>query len=347
MEQLLAKAPGINVFGFEITAYALAVVTGILTAIAVITALFKRRNMSTDLFMTYFCICLPVALITTRLFYCITDGMPISEWFSFESIRRGGLSIIGGILGGLVSVAAVSYFKKVNFFRVGDCVVIGLMLAQAIGRWGNFFNQEVYGGVIENEALHFFPFGVYINPNGTCWDTFAITFAGAEITGGEWHYAFFLYESLANTLIAVLLFLYAWKNPYKPNGVITACYFFGYGLVRSIMEPLRSAEFILGDGVPWSLVFSILLCLFGLAMFVALLVWNKKKEGKFFGSATGDPYGITNYLKDTKDEKAYLTKTNMMCAIYPENYEQKPPKKEMKENSDGEEPPKEDTGEDK
>ena len=82
-------------------------------------------------------------------------------------------------------------------------------------------------------------------------------------------------------------------------------------------------------------------------MFVALLVWNKKKEGKFFGSATGDPYGITNYLKDTKDEKAYLTKTNMMCAIYPENYEQKPPKKEMKENSDGEEPPKEDTGEDK
>ncbi|MBQ9729241.1 MAG: prolipoprotein diacylglyceryl transferase [Clostridia bacterium] len=333
MDLLLAKAPGITVFGFEITAYALSIVTGILTAFFLISLLFKRRNMSTDLFMTYFCICLPIALITTRLFYCITDGMPISEWFAFESIRRGGLSIIGGILGGLFSVIGVSYFKKVNFFRVGDCVVIGLMIAQAIGRWGNFFNQEVYGGVIENEALHFFPFGVYINPNGTCWDTFAITFGGAEITGGEWHYAFFLYESLANTIVAGLMFWYAWKNPYKPNGVITACYFIGYGLVRSIMEPLRSQEFILGDAVPWSLVFSLLLLAFGLAMLAFVLVWNKKKEGKLFGSATGDPYGITKFIKDVKDEKAYFSKWNMMCAIYPENYEIKPPK-EKKEKTE-------------
>lgn len=106
-----------------------------IAAFFVISLLFKRRNMSSDLFLTYFCVTLPVALITTRLFYCITDGLPLKDWFSMDSIREGGLSIIGGILGGTISVLAVSYFKKVNFFRAADCIVVGLLLAQAIGRW--------------------------------------------------------------------------------------------------------------------------------------------------------------------------------------------------------------------
>ncbi len=69
-----------------------------------------------------------------------------------DSIREGGLSSIGGIVGGTISVLAVSYFKKVNFFRAADCIVVGLLLAQAIGRWGNFANQEVYGAEVTNEA---------------------------------------------------------------------------------------------------------------------------------------------------------------------------------------------------
>lgn len=311
MEHLLltAEQPGFDVFGFRITWYAFVIVIGMILAFLVITLLFKRRNMSGDLMLTYFCICLPIALVTTRLFYCITDGMPISEWLSFESIRRGGLSIIGGILGGLFSVLGVSYFKKINFLRVGDCIVVGLILAQAIGRWGNFFNQEVYGGLVENEALHFFPISVYIDAKA------------------EWHYAFFFYESMSNLIIAALMFWNAWKNPYKPNGVNTAIYFMGYGLVRSIMEPLRDSTYILqGGGVPWSLVFSILLFLFGTALLVTVLVINKKKEGKYIGSANGDPYAITKYLKDTNEEVAYLTKINMMCKVYPENYVEKPKK---------------------
>ncbi len=336
MNTLLAyENPGIDLFGFKINAYAIIIVCGIFTAFFVISLLFKRRNISTDLFLTFFCICLPVALFTTRLFYCLTDGVPIQDWFSFEGIRSGGLSIIGGILGGAISVALVCYFKKVNFFRVGDCIVIGLMLAQAIGRWGNFANQEVYGAVVENEALQFFPFSVYINKtaDGNCLQTFTLTFQklfGVEqtITGGTWHYAFFFYESLANTLVAVLLFINAWKNPNKPNGVNTACYFINYGLVRSIMEPLRDPTYILSEGgVQWSLVFSLALLVFGIVLLFFVLYFNKKKEGKLFGSANGEKYGITKYIKDTKDEVAYLNKINMMCAIYPENY-QIPPEKE-------------------
>jgi phosphatidylglycerol:prolipoprotein diacylglycerol transferase len=336
MYPLLAyENPGIDLFGFKINAYAIIIVCGIFTAFFVISLLFKRRNLSPDLFLTFFCICLPCALVTTRLFYCITDGVPVQDWFSFEGIRSGGLSIIGGILGGAISIALVCYFKKVNFFRVGDCVVIGLLFAQAIGRWGNFANQEVYGALVENEALQFFPFSVYINKtaDGNCLQTFTLTFQklfGVEqtITGGTWHYAFFFYESIVNTIAGVLLFINAWKNPKKPNGVNTACYFINYGLIRSIMEPLRDPTYILNEGgVQWSFVFSILLLVFGLGMLFAVLFVNKRKEGVLFGSTRGEEYGIVNYVKDMKDEVAYLNKINMMCAIYPENY-QNPPEKE-------------------
>ena len=319
--------PGISIFGFKIYAYAIIIVCGMVAAFFVISLLFKRRNMSSDLFLTYFCVTLPVALITTRLFYCITDGLPLKDWFSMESIREGGLSIIGGILGGTISVLAVSYFKKVNFFRAADCIVVGLLLAQAIGRWGNFANQEVYGAEVTNEALQFFPFAVYINKTdgGSCLQTFILTFekifgGNSDISGGTWHYAFFFYESFINLVVAILLFVHAWKNPKKPNGLNVAFYFINYGLVRSIMEPLRDPSYILGDKVQWSFVFSLLMLFGGIALLFTLLYLNKKKEGKYIGSDVGDPYGITAYIKDNKKEVAYLTKINMMCKIFPENY---------------------------
>lgn len=305
--------PYVDIFGVQIYWYAIIIVIGMLSAFFVISLLFKRRNMSTDLFLTFFVICLPIAIVTTRVFYCITDGMPITEWFSWESIRQGGLAITGGIIGGAASVAAVCYFKKVNFLRVGDCVVVGLLLAQSIGRWGNFVNQEVYGGLVENEALQWFPLSVFIEAKG------------------EWHYAFFFYESMVTLTAAILLFINAWKNPYKPNGVNSACYFIIYGMTRSIMEPLRDNTFILqGGGVPWSLVFSLLMFVAGVAWLVVILLLNRKKEGKLLGSLKEAPYGITKYIGDTKNEVAYLDNVNMMCKIYPENYQEKPAKEEKK-----------------
>ncbi|MBQ9118341.1 MAG: prolipoprotein diacylglyceryl transferase [Clostridia bacterium] len=307
MNNLLANNPSVSIFGLDVTYYALVILCGILVAFAVIFLLFKRRNMSTDLLLTFFCICLPVAILTTRLFYCITDAVPFEDWFSWEGIRNGGLSIIGGILGGAVSVILVCVFKKINFFRVGDCVVVGLLLAQAIGRWGNYFNQEVYGAEITNPAMQWFPFGVEID--------------------GEWHYAFFFYESLVNFLCAIALFCNAWFNDKKPNGVNTAIYFINYGVIRSIMEPLRDPHYILSaGGVPWSLVFSILLLVAGIGLLVYVLVNNKQKEGKFFGSKEGDQSGITRYIQDNKEEVAYFSKINMMCKKYPENYREKPKK---------------------
>jgi prolipoprotein diacylglyceryltransferase/uncharacterized protein YfkK (UPF0435 family) len=229
--------------------------------------------------------------------------MPIKEWFDFQSIRQGGLSIVGGIIGGAASVIGVCYFKKVNFFRAGDCIVVGLLLAQSIGRWGNFVNQEVYGAEVTNTALQFFPFAVYIEAEGA------------------WHYAFFFYESMVTLTAAILMFINGWKNGKKPNGINTACYFIVYGLTRSIMEPLRDQSFILnGGGIPWSLVMSLVMLIAGLGLLFYVLWMNKKQEGCLIGSVKGDPYGITKFIGDTKDEIAYKDNFNMMCKIYPENY---------------------------
>ena len=162
--------------------------------------------------------------------------------------------------------------------------------------------------------------------------TFTLTFAKwfgfeTDITGGTWHYAFFFYESLANLIGALLIFLFVWKNPKKPNGVATAWYFMHYGAVRSVMEPLRDPQYILsGGGVPWSLVFSLCLFVFGAALMAYVLGRNKRKEGVLFGSLRGDPYAITEYKGDTKGEIPVKNKINMMCAIFPENYADAPVK---------------------
>ena len=312
--------PSFSLFGkINVTYYATAILCGMIIAFAIIALLFKRRNMSIDVLLTDFCMCLPVALVTTRLFYCITDGMPIREWFALwqdgEFVGLSGLSIIGGIIGGLSSVIVVSLIKKVNFFRVGDCLVVGLLIAQAIGRWGNFFNGEVYGAEVTNPAFHWFPFAMPVSD-------------GVSET---WHYSFFFYESSFNLLLATGLFVNGWFNYKKPNGINTALYFIGYGFIRTIMEPLRDPAYILsGGGVPWSLVMSIFMLVGGITLLVVLLVVNKKKEGKLFGSANGEESGIVTYIKDGKDDEAYLSKINMMCKKHPENYKEKP-KKEKKQ----------------
>ena len=303
---LLVQNPGISIGNFTVTYYALCIVSGMMVAFALISLLFKRRNMSADLFMTLFVVCLPICLITTRLFYCITAPLPIDEWFNLKEIFGGegvaGLSIVGGILGGLISVFTFCMVRRVSFFRVGDCVVVGLLVAQAMGRWGNFFNQEVYGGVVENPAWQWFPFAVNIN--------------------GTYHYAFFFYESIFNLTVAALLFWNGWKNPYKPNGLNCALYFTSYGLIRSIMEPLRDPSYILGGGgIPWSLVMSLGMLVGGAIWVASLLVVNKRKNGKLFGSVKGNPYGIYEYIKDNKNEIPVYSKVNMMCSLYPENYE--------------------------
>ena len=255
--------------GFTIYYYAIMIVCGIILATVVVGLLFKRRNIPVEWVLDLLLCVLPVGIVCARLFYCITGGVPFPYWFSLDEehgIRAGGLSIIGGVMGGVLGVVLFCVIHKINFLRVADCVAPGVILAQGIGRWGNFFNQEVYGGLVENTSLQWFPFAVYIENTNS------------------WHYAFFFYESVLNIIAFALLFTLLWKFRKKPGGLALAGYLFGYGVVRAIMEPLRAPQYILGDSVQVSWVMAIVMAVAGVMLALCLLIWNYKKYGRLFGA---------------------------------------------------------------
>ena len=279
--------PGITIpigDGFTIYYYAIIIVFGIICAAVVAGILFKHRNLPADWILDLLLCVLPLGIIGARTFYCLTDpSTSIADWFT--KFRAGGLSIIAGVIGGTVGVGLFGLIHKLNFLRVADCVVPGVILAQAIGRWGNFANQEVYGPEITNPALQWFPMGVFID----------------DVQ--EWHYAFFFYESVLNLLIFIGLFLLMWKFTKKPHGLALSGYLFGYGVVRSIMEPLRDSQFILGSSLPISQVFALCMAIGGAVLFVAILLVNKKLHGSFFGAAEGEPSAILPRYYSAEERK--------------------------------------------
>ena len=279
--------PGITIpigDGFTIYYYAIIIVFGIICAAVVAGILFKHRNLPADWILDLLLCVLPLGIIGARTFFCLTDPSPsIADWFT--KFRDGGLSIIGGVIGGTLGVVLFCLIHKLNFLRVADCVVPGVILAQAIGRWGNFANQEVYGPEITNPALQWFPMGVFID----------------DVQ--EWHYAFFFYESVLNLLIFIGLFLLMWKFTKKPHGLALSGYLFGYGVVRSIMEPLRDSQFILGSSLPISQVFALCMAIGGAVLFVAILLVNKKLHGSFFGAAEGEPSAILPRYYSAEERK--------------------------------------------
>lgn len=265
LSALVADNPHFTIFGYPIYYYAVIIVCGIILATVVVALLFKRRNIPTEWVLDLLLCILPLGIVGARTFFVLTDpSSDITQWFS--TFRDGGLSIIGGVIGGSLGVVLFCLIHKINFFRVADCLVPGVILAQAIGRWGNFVNQEVYGAEVTNEALQWFPFAVFIEKTG------------------EWHYAFFFYESMLNLVIFALLFVLMWKFKKKPSGLALAGYLFGYGTVRSIMEPLRDPQFILGSSMPVSQVIALVMAFGGLTLAICLLIWNYKKYGRLFGA---------------------------------------------------------------
>lgn len=286
--------PGITIFGFTIYYYAIIMVSGILVATCLSGLMMKRRNISSDLLLILFIVCIPCAIVGARVYYCITDKVPLSEWIN---TRNGGMSILGGLIGGIGSGFIVCLIKKVNFLRVADCVLPTIPLAQAIGRWGNFVNGEVYGQLVTNEALQWFPMAVKI--------------------GSEWHYALFFYESVINLVWFIVLYTLAWKKAYKPNGLYSGAFVTFYGILRTIMEPLRDSEFILGGtDHMYSRITSIIMIAGGLAFIIVILIINKKKEGKFIGSKTGDPYTIGEFIPCYKTDKPNYDKWNLAAKLY-------------------------------
>jgi phosphatidylglycerol:prolipoprotein diacylglycerol transferase len=230
-------------------------VAGILTAYLLGVREEKRLGMPKDAMLDMVLVAVPCGIVGARLYYVLMSldqfrANPIAALYIWE----GGVAIYGAVIGGALGVYVHSRIKKRSFLALLDLAAPGLALAQAIGRWGNYFNREAYGPVITDAAWWFFPAGVLIDEGGV----------------PVWHVATFFYESMWN--VAVFAALWLMRKRMKMRGDLFLWYMAMYGAGRFLVEQLRTDSLYL-FGFRASQYLSLLLCI----AIAAVFLWRQAK----------------------------------------------------------------------
>lgn len=212
--------------------YSIFIFLGMLTACILIYREAKRRNIDNDFLVDLTFYALIFGIIGARLYYVVFNlDYYLSHPIEIFQIWNGGLAIHGGLFAGLITVLVYCKRKKVKAIHILDMIVVGIIIGQAIGRWGNFFNQEAYGAITSLEALQAQPI-----PNFVIKNMYIL---------GAYRQPTFFYESIGCLLgFIVLLFLRTKKD--LKQGTLTAAYLIWYGFLRFFIESMRSDALMLG-----------------------------------------------------------------------------------------------------
>ena len=202
-------------------------------------------------------------IIGARLYYC-TLNYDFYLRFPTEiiALRHGGISIHGAILGGLIGLFIFAKRHKLSFRKLTDVTAIGLPLAQAIGRWGNFFNSEAFGAPTN------LPWKLYIAPQ----------YRPIPYQDYNYFHPTFLYESILDVIIFIILLCLVKSNKIKNNGNIALIYLILYSIVRILVESLRldSTKFLFG--MPIAISVSVGIIILATIILFVLNRNNIKKE---------------------------------------------------------------------
>jgi len=251
----------ISLFGLEIRWYSFLLFLAIALGTFLLMKESKKYNYPKDFVFNLLFWTVIFAFIGARVYYVIFNyKFYLNDPISILKVWEGGLAIHGGLLGGFLTL--VLYCRKYNtrIFKMTDMVSIPLLLGQAIGRWGNFFNSEAHGGATTLLALQnkhipdFIINGMYIN--------------------GVYYEPTFFYESMW-CLLGVLVLLIVRKYKYLKVGQLTCVYLMWYSFGRFFIESLRTDSLMLG-GFKVAQLVSIVLFLLGLLAFMIL-----SRKGKF------------------------------------------------------------------
>ena len=244
-------------FGFDIYWYALFILLGVIAAYFLAVWYAKRTGQKADTYTDLLLLGLVLAVIGLRAYFVIFNwdvyrNQPLSQIFN---IRDGGLAIYGGIIGALLAGAIIGFIKKIPFTTLADTCAPSLLLGQIIGRFGNFFNREAYGGFTES----LFAMRIRLDQaRGVITDE--IRDGIINIQGAQYIqvHPTFLYEQFFNLLLMVALLFY---RPHKRfNGEIILLYLLGYGVIRFFVEGLRTDQLMFFDtGLPASQLMSVVL----------------------------------------------------------------------------------------
>lgn len=262
----------VTVFGYDIAYYGIIIGVGMLLALALVMREAKLTGQDPEDYIDYAIVVLCLAIIGARLYYVIFSfDRYKDDLSSIFNIREGGLAIYGGIIGGALGIAIVSLFKKKNFLKIADSAVLGLVVGQAIGRWGNFINREAYGG--NTNSL----FAMKIDT----WDAGIRAQEGVDYLDGLNRYIqvhpTFLYESMWNVVLFAVLMLFRKKKLY--HGEVMLWYLCGYGIGRTIIEGMRTDQLIIGNtGIAVSQALSAVLAIVAGVLIVVFRIKLKGKE---------------------------------------------------------------------
>lgn len=254
--------------GFSIMWYGVVIALGMLMAIAYAAWRCKQQGIKIDDLMDIAIFTIFFGVIGARLYYVVFNPRSFNNIGDVFNIRNGGLAIYGGIIFGALTIVVVCLIKKISWRRFYDCVAPGVMIAQSMGRWGNFFNGEAYGGIIEeSHPLYFLRMGLISNN----------TYADFGTTSMVYVHPTFLYESLWNVLGFILINVFFKKK--KFDGQIALYYFAWYGFGRMFIEGLRTDSLYIGDtGIRVSQLLGFLLFMLATALVVYGLIMTKKNS---------------------------------------------------------------------
>lgn len=260
----------ITVFGFPIAFYGMIIGCGMIAGLFLAQSDAKRRGQDPELYLDFALYAIIFAIIGARTYYVLF------EWDAYKdnllqilNLRAGGLAIYGGVIAAVLTLIIFTRVRKQSFFSMADTGVLGLVLGQIIGRWGNFFNCEAFGGYTDS-LLAMRIKRALVNPSMISQELLDHLIVENGIEYIQVHPTF-LYESLWN--LGLLLLMLWYRKRKKFDGEMFFIYLLGYGLGRSWIEGLRTDQLkLFGSGIPVSQCLSLILAITALSV----LVWKHR-----------------------------------------------------------------------
>ncbi|MCM1157138.1 MAG: prolipoprotein diacylglyceryl transferase [Bacteroidales bacterium] len=245
---------GFSIGGFEIRFYGIVIALGFILGYLLIAREAKRTNQDSEMYLDYMLWLVVPAILGARIYYVlfslddyIKEGQSLKDTiFGMLNIRGGGLAIYGGVIAGIITLLIFAHKRKVNTMLMLDTCAMGLLVGQILGRWGNFFNREAFGGYTDSLFAMAIPVEWFGGKN------FLLSSVNhgiitqemidqVQVIGGKEFlqmHPTFLYESAWNLVVLLVIFLY---RRYKTfDGELFAMYIWGYGLGRVWIEGLRT-----------------------------------------------------------------------------------------------------------
>lgn len=265
----------INIGGVEIAYYGIIIAIGMVIALFMTVEYAKKTGQREETYYDIGIYSIVFGIIGARLYYVVF------EWDYYKgnlkeiiNLRNGGLAIYGGVLAGIMVCFVYSRIKKLSLALILDTIAPGLLVGQILGRWGNFFNREAFGGYTDN----LFAMQIKLDEVGG-----VISESVAEhikvVDGVEYIqvHPTFLYESMWNLVLLLIILIYRRKKRF--NGDVSAIYMIGYGIGRFLIEGLRTDQLQIGNtGLAVSQLVSVVMIVVGMVIAAVGIIGKKSNK---------------------------------------------------------------------